>query len=175
MLHSLKRSQLVDNSLRRNKECPFHQAAFQCGLQPWGPNPVSLTFSPGLQGDAELGWVVLQGEEEKLAGWDQHCSCRAMIISQGWNSLRECYKVRQVEQSEMLIRRWLEKKLVILGLEAIFLFNLLQINAWLLGCRVLFLLPLCDTSIWPYHCSLGTCPLQAVGFQKQEALLETVL
>lgn len=174
MLHSLKHSNLLE-ILLEEWGFPFSPSSFSVWSAALRSKSCSLTLSAGLQGDAELGWVVVKGEEEKLAGWDQHCSCRGMIISQGWNSLRECYKMRQVEQSEMLIRRWLEKKLVILGLEAIFLFNLLQINAWLLGCRVLFLLPLCDTSIWPYHCSLGTCPLQAVGFQKQEAFLETVL
>lgn len=37
--------------------------------------------------------------------------------------------MKQAEQSEMLIRKGLKKKLVTFGFEAIFLFNLLQINA----------------------------------------------
>lgn len=91
------------------------------------------------------------GKREKLTAWEQHCSWRRMLISQGWNGHGECYKVKKAEQSEMLIRKGLKKKLVILGLEAIFLFNLFQINAWLLGCRVLFLL----SSLWHIDLALS--------------------
>lgn len=87
------------------------------------------------------------GKGGMLAGWEQHCSQTRMIISQGWNGYKECYKVKQAEQSEMLIRKGLKKKLGTFGFEAIFLFSLLQIKAWLLGSRVLFLFPICDTSI----------------------------
>lgn len=109
------------------------------------------------------------GKRERLAGWEQQCSWR-MIISQGWNSHRECYKVKQAEQSEMLIRRRLKKKLAILGLEAIFLFNLLQINAWHLGCRVLFLLP----SLWHIDLALlllsGCLPFRMLLLTKSRRL-----